>query len=193
VNQHDRRNDWTVVIAVALIALGVWFLLGNVFGDWWQYAIRQAVRIAWPIALIALGLLLYFSSKRGGLSRADGRRLYRSRSERMLSGVLGGLGFYMGVDPTLVRIIYAVVTVLSGFWLGVLVYVIATIVIPEEPVGSDVVEPMWPQTGASRVEPPPSTTGWPHTGTETVQTPPPPPPPAPGEEPPPSAEGPAQS
>ncbi len=58
------------------------------------------------------------------------RRLYRSQTERMISGVCGGLGHYFDIDPTLVRIIFAVLTLVSG---GILLigYVIAWIVIPE--------------------------------------------------------------
>ena len=56
------------------------------------------------------------------------RRLVRSREDRVLAGVCGGLGRYLGVDPVLVRII-TVALILSG--VGVLAYVVAWIVIPE--------------------------------------------------------------
>lgn len=195
MNGHDNRNDWTVVAAIALIALGVWFLLGNVFGEFWQDAVRRAVRMAWPLALIGLGVLLYLASSRGAFSPdSTGKRLMRSRGERMIGGVLGGLGSYLGVDPTILRVIYVLFALLTWFGPLVVVYVIAMIVIPEEPAGgASVAAPTWPQTGAPRVEPTsrPSS-GWPHTGRETVQTPPPPPP-APDQETPPSAEGPVQS
>lgn len=60
------------------------------------------------------------------------RRLVRSREDRVLAGVCGGLGRYLGIDPVLVRII-AVALILSG--VGVLAYIIAWIVIPEAPAG----------------------------------------------------------
>lgn len=56
------------------------------------------------------------------------RRLTRSREDRVLAGVCGGLGRYLDVDPVVVRII-AVALLLSG--VGVLAYIIAWIVIPE--------------------------------------------------------------
>ena len=59
------------------------------------------------------------------------KRLYRSRNERMIAGVCGGLGQYLGMDPTIVRLIF-VVAVLAGF-AGVLAYLILAIVIPLEP------------------------------------------------------------
>jgi len=58
------------------------------------------------------------------------KRLYRSNKERMLGGVCGGLGEYFDVDPTIVRLI-AVVFALTGA--GVLAYIIAWIIIPEQP------------------------------------------------------------
>lgn len=195
MNDHERHNDWIVVAAIALIAVGVWFLLGTVFGPFWQEAVRRAVRFAWPIALIAFGVLLLVTSSRQSRPSASGRRLYRSRSDRMISGVLAGVGNYLGIDPTVVRVLYVVFSILTSIWPALVFYVIATVVIPEEPAGGSVGSPPnWPSTGGPTVKPSPSpSTGWPHTGgRETVQTPPPPPA-EPGEEAPPAASGPAQS
>jgi phage shock protein C len=60
------------------------------------------------------------------------KRLYRSRKERMLGGVCGGLGEHIDVDPTVIRLIWAVITLLT-IGTGLLVYLIAWIIIPEEP------------------------------------------------------------
>ncbi|MDQ4007153.1 MAG: PspC domain-containing protein [Actinomycetota bacterium] len=59
------------------------------------------------------------------------KRLVRSRSDRMLGGVCGGLAEYLGIDSTLVRILVAVATVL-GFGTLVLAYIVGWILIPEE-------------------------------------------------------------
>ena len=61
-------------------------------------------------------------------------RLYRSPDDRMLAGVAGGLAEYWNIDPSLVRIVWAVLTVLTG-GLAFLVYVVMAIVVPERPVG----------------------------------------------------------
>ncbi len=61
----------------------------------------------------------------------DGRKLYRSRKNRMLCGVCGGIGEYLNIDPTLVRLL-AVLLGCSGT--GILVYIIAAIIIPDSPV-----------------------------------------------------------
>jgi len=57
------------------------------------------------------------------------RKLYRSSHNRILAGVCGGLGEYFNVDPTLVRLIWVVFTLLYG--VGLLAYLVAWIVIPE--------------------------------------------------------------
>lgn len=61
------------------------------------------------------------------------RRLYRSRSDRMLGGVAGGLASYLQVDPALTRLAFAALVLAAGS--GLLAYIIAWIVIPEEPEG----------------------------------------------------------
>ena len=58
------------------------------------------------------------------------KRLYRLREGRVVAGVCAGLAAYFGVDPTLVRLAFALVTIFGG--LGVLLYLCAWVVIPEE-------------------------------------------------------------
>lgn len=59
------------------------------------------------------------------------KRIYRSRRDRMLGGVCGGLGEYLNMDPTIVRLLTVLLMTLGGlsFW----VYIIALIIIPNEP------------------------------------------------------------
>jgi phage shock protein C len=59
-----------------------------------------------------------------------GKQLRRSKSDRMIAGVCGGLGDYLGVDPVIVRLLWAVS--IFGYGTGLLLYVIAWILIPEE-------------------------------------------------------------
>jgi phage shock protein PspC (stress-responsive transcriptional regulator) len=61
---------------------------------------------------------------------ANGRKLLRSRN-RVLGGVLGGIAEYMDVDPTIVRVAYAVLTVFTVFS-GIVLYPILWLIIPEE-------------------------------------------------------------
>ncbi len=60
------------------------------------------------------------------------RALRRSSRDRMFGGVVAGMADYLGIDPTLARILYVLVSVLSTGFPGLLVYFICWIVIPEE-------------------------------------------------------------
>jgi len=59
------------------------------------------------------------------------KRLYRSQKERILGGVCAGLGEHLDVDPTVIRLVWAVITVLS-MGTGSIIYILAWIIIPEE-------------------------------------------------------------
>lgn len=59
--------------------------------------------------------------------------LYRSRKNRMIAGVCGGLADWLAWDPTLVRILYVVVSILSVAFPGILAYIILWILMPEAP------------------------------------------------------------
>jgi phage shock protein PspC (stress-responsive transcriptional regulator) len=58
------------------------------------------------------------------------KKLYRSRDNKMVGGVCAGLAKYFELDPTLVRLGMAVLMVLGG---GILIYIIAWVIVPEEP------------------------------------------------------------
>ena len=61
------------------------------------------------------------------------KKLYRSRTNRMVSGVCGGLGEFANVDPTIIRLLFAAGTIFSGGIL-LLVYLVMIFVVPEPPV-----------------------------------------------------------
>ena len=60
-------------------------------------------------------------------------RLYRSRDDRMLFGVAGGMARFLDIDASIVRIVWALLAIAGGA--GVLLYIVAAIVIPEAPSG----------------------------------------------------------
>ena len=59
--------------------------------------------------------------------------LQRSRRNRMIAGVCGGLAEWLGWDPTIVRVLYVVVSVLSAAFPGILVYLLLWIIMPRAP------------------------------------------------------------
>ena len=62
------------------------------------------------------------------------RRLYRSRTDRKLAGVCGGLARYFNTDATLVRVLVVLLAVLGGS--GLVIYLAMWIIVPEEPQGA---------------------------------------------------------
>jgi len=62
------------------------------------------------------------------------KRLYKIDQGKMVDGVCGGIAQYFGLDPTLVRLVWALVTIF-GWGSGILAYIICAIVIPREPAG----------------------------------------------------------
>jgi phage shock protein PspC (stress-responsive transcriptional regulator) len=61
------------------------------------------------------------------------KRLYRSRGDRMISGLCAGLGTYIGMDPTVVRLIFALSAIFL-FPMPIIVYLVMMLVVPEEPI-----------------------------------------------------------
>lgn len=61
-------------------------------------------------------------------------RLYRSRDDRMLTGVAGGVAETLDADPSLIRIVWALLVILTG-GIALIVYIVMAIVVPERPEG----------------------------------------------------------
>lgn len=61
------------------------------------------------------------------------KKLYRSRTDKVFAGICGGLGEYMEVDPVVIRLMWLLVVIFTGFVPGVLVYIIGAIIVPRKP------------------------------------------------------------
>jgi phage shock protein C len=59
------------------------------------------------------------------------RKLYRSKSDRVLAGVCGGLAQYFNLDATLIRVLFVLLAVLGGS--GLVLYVAMWIIVPNQP------------------------------------------------------------
>ena len=59
------------------------------------------------------------------------KKLYRSTTNKKLAGVCAGLAEYLNMDPTVVRVIWAIVAICAGA--GILAYLICALLIPEKP------------------------------------------------------------
>lgn len=81
------------------------------------------------------------------------RQLRRPTTDRMVAGVASGLGRYFAVDPTLVRVLFAVATLVTG-GVAALAYPVMWFLMPEEPAGA----PAWPHPADPTTQPRPT---WP--------------------------------
>jgi phage shock protein PspC (stress-responsive transcriptional regulator) len=135
---EDRTNDMGRKLGLigggALVLLGGWFLLRTFgivpawFTDLWS-------RAAWPIAIIVVGVILVLAASRGDLAirgPLPGSRLYRSRNDKWVEGVLGGLGEYLGMDPVILRLGFLALMIVGAGGL-IVAYIVMAIVVPKEP------------------------------------------------------------
>ncbi len=60
------------------------------------------------------------------------KRLKRSYRERMIAGVCGGIGEYLEIDPTVIRILYVIISIASIAFPGILAYIILMFIIPAD-------------------------------------------------------------
>jgi len=61
------------------------------------------------------------------------KKLYKSNTNKVWTGVMGGFGEYFNIDPTVLRVIFAFFVLVTGFFPGVVAYIIAIFLIPEKP------------------------------------------------------------
>ena len=112
------------------------------------------VRLAWVVLSIVPGsfiggLVAYIAawaimtdSSVPASTEAETRRLTRSTTDRKIAGVCGGLAEYFNVDPTLVRVIWAILTIIPGcIVLGILAYLVAWFIMPDSPATHAVATP----------------------------------------------------
>ena len=67
---------------------------------------------------------------------SETKKLYRSRSERMIAGVCGGMGKYLGIDATVIRLLFALLSIFTGLVPGLILYLVLMFIIPDEPLES---------------------------------------------------------
>ncbi len=141
----DRKRFW----GVFLILFGTFILFTNLglfeAFQWWHHLSWE---IMFPIVLIVVGLwFMYVHTRKPIVVNQSTQDTYgeqsqstivkhfhelkRSKTDRKLFGVCGGIASYFNVDSTIVRVLY-IFLVLASFGWGLLLYLIMTIVMPEE-------------------------------------------------------------
>lgn len=75
------------------------------------------------------------------------KKLYKSTTDRKLCGVCAGIANYLNIDPTVVRLLWALITFLGGA--GVVAYIVCALVIPDEPYNNNYQDPYYAPTDDS--------------------------------------------
>jgi phage shock protein C len=118
-----------------LIIVGLFLILRQtglfyVFNFWhipWQSV--------WAILLIGIGILLLVNRQKSiarGEAADEGKKLYRSRTQKMVAGICGGLAEYFEIDVSVVRILWVIGTLLTA-GIGVIAYLVMFFIFPESP------------------------------------------------------------
>ncbi len=139
--ERTRAGNSGLYVGVALVILGAMITFDNLFDffwwryDWWFFNFHW--NIVWPVLLILFGVwFIYQASSKpedDDMAGDAGRRTFtRSKSQRMIGGVCGGLAEYWNIDVTLVRIGYVLATLFTAVWVGVVAYVVMLFIVPEQ-------------------------------------------------------------
>ena len=180
--KHDDASRVVLLVVGAVLVFVGLVLLGRQ----WFWPFLQPFSQAWDLlrglgwglGLIIIGVLVIVLTQRKGFTPpAKGARLYRSRKNKMVAGVFGGLAEYLSMDVTVLRLVFAALAILFDVWPAIVAYVVAVIIVPEEPKER-------PATAAAVAPPAPVPPAAPTAA--PVQPPTPPSPPTPVE---PSPEG----
>jgi phage shock protein C len=137
---------------ILLVGVGIIWFMGNMgwsfWHHWWWFSWGTVI----PVLLILAGVTFLFGGRNylsGTISPAGAgaagstqsappagiRRLYRSRWEKKLFGVCGGLGQYFNVDPVLIRVLFVMAAFVS-FGFVLLMYIVMAIVVPTGPAAT---------------------------------------------------------
>ncbi|MBW2975814.1 PspC domain-containing protein [Candidatus Woesearchaeota archaeon] len=129
---------WIIVFLILFVILAFVFWIWAIV-DCLTSKLSAAQKIFWLIIILFLhfiGALAYFifskasSEVKMKSKNFKGKRLFRSKKNRVIAGVCGGIGEYLGIDPTVIRLLWILFTLLGGA--GILAYIIAWIIVPEE-------------------------------------------------------------
>ena len=127
-----KGSDIWVLVGILLVVYGVWKLAERLLSPWWGSLSRllaAVAGIAWPVAIIVVGLLVIYAVRKGRL-HVTGKRLMRSSTDRRIAGVCGGIADYFGIDAVFVRVTW-VVLLFASFGTALLIYFICWAIIPE--------------------------------------------------------------
>ena len=131
---RDKNLFWgslLIIVGIFLVLrqMGMFYAF-SFFHLPWQYA--------WAFAFIAAGAILLYNRVKETDAQTDSdgvskKQLYRSRSQKMVAGVCGGLAQYFEMDVSVMRVLWVIGLIMS-FGLGLFAYIVMVFIFPEEPL-----------------------------------------------------------
>ncbi len=167
----SKSADAGLVVGIVLLIAGLAFLYRRSWDFPWLYDWNfwHLGPLRWrhigPVVLIFLGVWIIISvlqNEKQRISSSEilgegsaelGRRFLRSRRERMIAGVCGGMANYWGIDVTLVRVGYVLLTFTTGLWLGILAYAAIVMAVQEEPTKVEMAAAKEPEVAVKKRRP----------------------------------------
>lgn len=67
------------------------------------------------------------------MAEREMKKLYKSENNKVLAGVIGGIGEYLAIDPVVLRIVWIVTVLFTGVVPGLIVYIVAIFIVPDRP------------------------------------------------------------
>jgi len=61
------------------------------------------------------------------------KKLYRSKDNKIIAGIIGGIGEYTEIDPTVLRLIFLIIVIATGVVPGMIAYLLALLIVPQRP------------------------------------------------------------
>jgi phage shock protein PspC (stress-responsive transcriptional regulator) len=118
-----------------LIIIGI-FLLFRQFGFFYAFNFWNIPwQSVWAIVLIVIGVLLLFSRAKKDSDEVSAeavkKKLYRSKNQKMIAGVCGGLAEFFEFDVSIIRVLWILGTIMS-IGIGIIAYIVLMFVFPEE-------------------------------------------------------------
>lgn len=154
MEERTQSQRFLMAVGMALVLLGLWFIVDGVIAPMiapLRHVTELAGDIAFPLALIVVGAFIITRGRKGespsSYAERGERRLYRSRTNRVVTGLLGGVAALAGMDAGIVRVLFVLFTILAGGMWGVLLYVVGSLLVPEMPssyIGATPVPPAAP-------------------------------------------------
>ena len=139
--KHTKLQIAALIVGIVLVIFGLWGFCEAVVPMWVLGVLVNFIADTWsillPLVLLAAGIYLLWGVKRGKFTRfiqgqgSPARPLRRSRADRRLLGVCGGIAYYFGIDSTVIRVISVILLLLLPPSV-VLAYLLLVIFVPQE-------------------------------------------------------------